>query len=1240
MKKITAFLFSLACFMSLGALADEPTYVAMIEDQGFETLQAALNDAQDGETVTLIADTTESVLSYRDITLHINEGVTLTGNVYYYTIFNGGTLTIEGEGTIKAGGEIPSGQLYIALYNSGTMYVTGCTIESANHVIYENSAKKTAVSGGKFSKTPGPWLASGYTTSKTADGLYYLVIALDYVAKIDSTNYETLQAALDKVKEGEIIELLCSTTEEISFDKDFVVAIKNNTYNYGTISGAMGLWERWDGQYSNVAKYVVISKSMEELVEHVTDNIAKYPGKHGRFYIYDDWTLSKDVTIPTVNDLSQSIFPIKDEFVLDLNGFTLDQAPVERSHGGYPTIVAGKGCNVTIKDSSEEQTGVLCGIGWAIDIYDNPNTCVTLESGTITTHGKVSTSVETMRGCVVRLMGGKFVMNGGAISLAQLGEGNRMFGVIITTLTSGYASVPTIEINGGSVQCATEEQLWDPDGSREPNCLVLEAKIDNESKPEGEPKQQLPLITVSGGSFSLNPPAKYIADGCVVLADKETGLYTVKEAVAKIVDGEETYYYATLQDAMDDTVDGDTVILLKDIEVKTNPGISVNGSTDATLDLNGHEIHGYAYANTTSYVIYNMGVLTIKDSSEAKTGAIIAEATDPDMKSVPGYANNAITNYGHLTLDGVYVYAAGTGSACYAVDNDAENAQWRTTCDKDAETKIVYLKIINGAKLRTAASSTVRQYLDSDEIWWNVVEMDGADMGSFWLQDNYQKTTGKGYYARAILSIKNSSFIYAVNLGYWNVAGYVDVTLENSSFTSVYNNLGQYFINGYPGKVSVKGCRFQYNFAMKQPVKCLTDGLYGNAPVDDVIVEGYEVADNEDPETKATYPHIVRPIPVVELTVTENDVPIKVQEAVLSDLVGDEVLEDLNSEDPEVREAAEQAVSEKLHTAEANGLEVWQNYVLGINGATENLSVKTEDNSATKIEIVPATDPAPNSGFTVSYKMDYTDTAATTTTLETLDIDLSGEDDPTGVYQVKAILTPDNGGESIVIETENKVGVVKAIQEMELAIVSVPWKKLSLSAESEDIPVADLVKTSTLDEGDMLLVYNGENYDAWKLDAEKTWSSVGIIVKTENGMELVASPDPTKTTVKRGSGVFLKRQDHTKPYYLYGQVDESEVVEALPDKVNLVANPNMTDFDLNKEGAISAAEGDTIIVPTVAAPKKCTKLGGKWGYQEHYIDQRGIVRERRVDEVKIPAGTGFWYEKGNKSSSSKINWTK
>lgn len=79
----------------------EKTYIASIGDKGFDSLTAAINVANNGDTISLKSSTTEDIVipNGKTLTIDILEGVTLTNNKDH-TIINNGDLTITGKGTI------------------------------------------------------------------------------------------------------------------------------------------------------------------------------------------------------------------------------------------------------------------------------------------------------------------------------------------------------------------------------------------------------------------------------------------------------------------------------------------------------------------------------------------------------------------------------------------------------------------------------------------------------------------------------------------------------------------------------------------------------------------------------------------------------------------------------------------------------------------------------------------------------------------------------------------------------------------------------------------------------------------------------------------------------------------------------------------------------------------------------------------------------------------------------------
>ena len=128
--------------------------------------------------------------------------------------------------------------------------------------------------------------------------------------------------------------------------------------------------------------------------------------------------------------------------------------------------------------------------------------------------------------------------------------------------------------------------------------------------------------------------------------------------------------YQSLQEAFDDA-DNQTIVLDHDLVVE-EPVVVASGKT-AVLDLNGNTLSAVATSSAASRLIavQSGAVLTIRN------GSIVYAATTPDTQwggegqpPYPGYANNAITNQGELTIEGASLENKTLkGGASYVIDN-------------------------------------------------------------------------------------------------------------------------------------------------------------------------------------------------------------------------------------------------------------------------------------------------------------------------------------------------------------------------------------------------------------------------------------------------------------------------------------------------------------------------------------------------------------------------------------------
>lgn len=105
-----------------GSVVPSDDSVASIGNKGYHSLKAAITEAKEGDTVTLLKNVTEDVTipAHKTITLDLN-GKTLQNNTSdTITVEYGASLTIQGDGTVDN-----TSHARAAIYNNGTVVLNG-----------------------------------------------------------------------------------------------------------------------------------------------------------------------------------------------------------------------------------------------------------------------------------------------------------------------------------------------------------------------------------------------------------------------------------------------------------------------------------------------------------------------------------------------------------------------------------------------------------------------------------------------------------------------------------------------------------------------------------------------------------------------------------------------------------------------------------------------------------------------------------------------------------------------------------------------------------------------------------------------------------------------------------------------------------------------------------------------------------------------------------------------------------
>lgn len=584
--------------------------VASVGDSKYQSLAEAINAAQDGQTVTLLADAAEDVVISKSITLDLG-GKTLTNtNVGKATIsVTSGTVTVK-NGNVVGGNdyyniEVTKGSnanLTLTdvnatagnngssmIDNYGTLTITSGTYTGGLNVVKSEEGSKLTITGGTFTLS---YATSGYTGVIFAYG-DTTISGGEFIQSLTTTgrwNHPTViltgvvegYTAITRVTGGHFVN-------KMSGESIFRGVGKGTSDNFEVSGGTFNKsipesfcadgfipTKNADGTYGvKVGKYVaeIGSKKYETLADAI-----RLAGKGKTI------TLLADVEQNTQLTINKSI-------TLDLNGKTIRNTVDIWGDKANAILSITNGAKVTITgngtiDAKENDC-------YTINVVKGD---LTIENGTF--YGNVS---------VVQVEEGTLSVKGGTFDLHQKWEGSSkyLFNCIDSEFTSGNAKVA---ISGGTF-------------------VDFDPNVSPEQKVDGK----TPSFAAPGVGITKN----------------ENGSFTAVDGMtAQILDkdGNSVKAYRTLADAVAAAEDGQTVRLLADV---AESSIKVNANI--TIDLNKMTVTG-------SFVTY--GEVTIQngtiDVPDGKTNFAYGKLTLADVDITGKAVSSSLlsVNYnGRVTID-------------------------------------------------------------------------------------------------------------------------------------------------------------------------------------------------------------------------------------------------------------------------------------------------------------------------------------------------------------------------------------------------------------------------------------------------------------------------------------------------------------------------------------------------------------------------------------------------------------
>lgn len=585
----------------------EGKYVAEIGSQGYESLTEAVAAAEDGQTVTLLADAAEDVVISKSITLDLG-GKTLTNtNAGKATIsVTGGTVTVKngnvmggtGYYNIEVTKEGSNANLTLTdvtatagntgssmIDNWGTLTITSGTYTGGLNVVKSEEGSKLTITGGTFTRETAPrWGITGtvlvYGTTTITGGTFNEK-STSTNARVVVTGRVNGYTSITYVKGGtfngngnNVFHHLSPAQADNSFE------VSGGTFNksipdYYCADGfiptknAAGTYGVKEGQY--VA--AIGSKKYETLADAIR-------------------LATKGKTVKLLADVEQNTqLTINKSITLDLNGKTIrntvdiwgDKANAILSiTSGAKVTITGNG----IMDAKENDC-------YTINVVKGD---LTIENGTF--YGNVS---------VVQVEEGTLSVKGGTFDLHQKWEGSSkyLFNCIDKAYVDGSANVA---ISGGTF-------------------VDFDPNVSPEQKVDGK-------------------TSSFAAPGAGITRNEDGSFTAVDGMTAQILDkdGNSVKAYNTLADAVAAAQDGQTVRLLADV---AESSIKVNANI--TIDLNKMTVTG-------SFVTY--GEVTIQngtiDVPDGKTNYAYGKLTLADVDITGKAASSSLlsVNYnGSVTID-------------------------------------------------------------------------------------------------------------------------------------------------------------------------------------------------------------------------------------------------------------------------------------------------------------------------------------------------------------------------------------------------------------------------------------------------------------------------------------------------------------------------------------------------------------------------------------------------------------
>ena len=609
-------------------------------------------------------------------TLNISGGV-VSGKVAVEV--RGGTVNVSGgelvaSGEYKASETTAEGRIYesgVALgiakmqdrEVSASVSNGSISAEKGGKALQVDAEISSFVSGGTFSQSiDASYIAEGSVVTDEG-GTTTVVVGeqSDYVARIGTTGYDSLQSAVSAAQSGETVVVLKDTelTSSILFTQNITLDLNGKTITSAeivfTLSDAHGVEVTIQNGTIDATASVIYAQNVVENCKVTFEKVNMTVNTNSYDAIWFSYNTGAGNVIEFVGSSLQTKaraygINVKDtEIVLTDSEVHSETHAIALFSGARLSVngtssVVSDNANAIANNGSERNSdteiiingGTISGV---VGIYHPGAGTLTIKGGTIS--GK---------GSAVEMRNGTLIVTGGALTASSEfatkaeGSGSSVSGAVIAISPYKNREI-SVTVSGGEIQYVGN----DVNGKAFYEAFIpVEA---NETAP-------VPTISISGGkfaggvvstradnyisggNFTVAPGYSEFVDGYSVKVGEDGVLEVVQQSFVAVVDN---VGYHSLQEAIDAAGSGATVTLLKD----TSETVNIAEGKNIVLDLNGKTLTSDKASTAT---VSNDGTVRITSSVE---GGKITRGTTPYY---------VILNHGTMTIDGAITVENTNGS--------------------------------------------------------------------------------------------------------------------------------------------------------------------------------------------------------------------------------------------------------------------------------------------------------------------------------------------------------------------------------------------------------------------------------------------------------------------------------------------------------------------------------------------------------------------------------------------------